>query len=75
MMYVQFMKNFFSPIPARWWVLDSFRPPQPKKFGSYLIQIMYVEFMKNYFLANLSERMGVRLITVSWAQKRLIPTF
>ena len=32
--------------------------------------------MKNYyFLADLSERMRVRLITVSWAQKRLIPTF
>ena len=75
MMYVQLMKNFFWPIRARWWVLDSFRPPEPKKFGSYLIQIMYVEFMKNYFLADLSERMVVRLITVSWAQKRLIPTF
>ena len=36
---------------------------------------MYDEFMKNYFLADSSERMGVRLITVSWAQKRLIPTF
>ena len=30
---------------------------------------MYVEFMKNYFLADLSERMVVRLITVSWAPK------
>ena len=69
MMYVQFMKNFFWPIRARWWVLDSFRPPEPKKFGSYLVQIMYVEFMKNYFLADLSERMVVRLITVSWAPK------
>ena len=31
MMYVEFMKIFFSPIRVRWWVLDSFRPPEPKK--------------------------------------------
>ena len=29
-MSVEFMKNIFSPIRARWWVLDSFRPPEPK---------------------------------------------
>ena len=23
-------KIFFSPIPASWWLLDSFRPPEPK---------------------------------------------
>ena len=37
--------------------------------------MMYVEFMKNFFLADSSELLGVRLIFVSWAQKRLIPTF
>ena len=35
---------------------------------------MYVEFMQNVFLADSSELMGVRLILLSWAQKRLIPT-
>ena len=43
MMYVEFMKNFFSPIRASLWLLDSFRHPE--------------------------------LISASWAQKRLIPTF
>ena len=113
-MSVEFMKNIFSPIPASWWVLDSFRPPEPKnvwfllsrhdvrrvheKFSSrrferaicclthfgllspktfdfYFIDIMYVEFMKNFFLADSSELFGVRLISVSWGQKRFIPTF
>ena len=31
MMYVEFMKNFFSPIRAKWWVLESFRPPEAQK--------------------------------------------
>ena len=35
---------------------------------------MYVEFMKNFFLADSRELLGVRLISASWAQKRLIPT-
>ena len=30
MMYVEFMKIFFSPIPAIWWLLDSFWPHVPK---------------------------------------------
>ena len=30
MMYVEFMKNFFSPIQASFWLLDSFRPPEPQ---------------------------------------------
>ena len=30
---------------------------------------------KNFFLANSSELMGVWVISASWAQKRLIPTF
>ena len=37
--------------------------------------MMYVEFMKIFFLADSSELMGVRVISASWAQKRLIPTF
>ena len=30
MMYVGFMKIFFLPIRASYWLLDSFRPPDPK---------------------------------------------
>ena len=37
--------------------------------------MMYVEFIENFFLANSSEQLGVRVISDSWAQKRLIPTF
>ena len=35
---------------------------------------MYVEIIKKIFLADSSELMGARLISSSWAQKRLIPT-
>ena len=37
--------------------------------------MMYVEFIKKIFLADSSELMGVRVISASWAQKRLIATF
>ena len=47
----------------------------PKTFDSYFTDILYVEFMKNVFLADSSELMGVRDISVSWAQKRFIPSF
>ena len=36
---------------------------------------MYVEFMENSYLADSSELIAVRVISVSWAQKRLIRTF
>ena len=75
MMYVAFMKNSFSPIRANWWALESFRPPEPKNVYSHFLETMYLEFMKNFFLADSRELMGVRVISVSWAQKRLIPTF
>ena len=107
-------KIFFSPIPASWWLLDSFRPPEAKNvwfllsrhdvrrvhekfsscrierahgcsthfglpsaktFDSYFIDMMYVQFMKNFLLADSSELMAVRLISASWGQKRLIPSF
>ena len=35
---------------------------------------MYVKFMKKFFLADSSEQMGVRHNSVSWAQKRFVPT-
>ena len=37
--------------------------------------MMYVELMENFLLADSSELLAVRLISASWAQKRLIPTF
>ena len=37
--------------------------------------MMYVEFIKIFFLADSSELMDVRVISASWAKKRLIPTF
>ena len=36
---------------------------------------MYVKFMKKFFLVDSSEQKGVRDISVSWAQKRFIPSF
>ena len=46
-----------------------------KTFDSYFLDKMYVEFMKNVLLAVSSELIAVRIILVSSAQKRLIPTF
>ena len=46
----------------------------PKTSDSYFVDMMYVEFMKNFLLADSSERMAVRLILASWAQKQVIPT-
>ena len=37
--------------------------------------MMYVELMKNFLLFDSSELLAVRLISASWAQKRLILTF
>ena len=37
--------------------------------------MMYVEFVKKIFLPDSSELMAVKLISASWAEKRLIPTF
>ena len=68
-------KIFFSPIRANFWLLDSFRPPEPKNVDSYFLHKMYVECIKNFLLADSSELMVVRLISASWAKKRLIPTF
>ena len=37
--------------------------------------MMNVEFIQNFFLAYSRELMGVTVISASWAQKRLNPTF
>ena len=74
-MYVEFMRKFFQPIRANWWVLDSFRPPEPKNVSFLLYRHHVRRIDEKFFLADSSELMGVRLIFASWAQKRLIPTF
>ena len=68
-------KIFFSPIRASWWLLDSFRPSEPKNVDFFFLDKVYVECMKNFLLADSSELMAVRLISASWAQKRLIFSF
>ena len=75
MMYVDFMKIFFSPILARYRLFESFRPSESKNVDSYFLDMMYVEFMKNFLLVDSFELLAVRVIWVSWAQKRLNPTF
>ena len=75
MMYLEFMKSFFSPIRANWWVLESFRPPEPKNVWFPLSRHDVPRVHEKFFFADSSELMGVRVISASWAQKRLIPTF
>ena len=81
MIYVGLRKNFglsdssellairLVLIRASYWLLS------PKMFDSYFLDMIYVEFMKNFLLAYSSELMAVRVISESWGQKRLIPTF
>ena len=73
-MYVGFMKNFFLADSANRWVLDSFRPPEPKNVWFLLSRHGVRRVHEKLFLVDSSERMGVTLISASWAQKRLIPT-
>ena len=66
---------FFSPIRARSWLLDSFRPREPKNVWFLCSRHDVRRVHEKFPLADSSEVMAVRLISVSWAQKRLIPTF
>ena len=75
MMYPEFMNSFFSPIRAIWWLLELFRPPEPKNVWFPLSRHDVPRVHEKFFLADSSELMGVRVIPASWAQKRLIPTF
>ena len=75
MMYVEFMKKFFLADSSELLVLDSFRPPKPKNVW-FLISRHHVRRVhEKYLLDDSSQLMRVRLISASWAQKRLIPTF
>ena len=68
-------KIYFAPILASWWLLDSFRPPEPKTFDFKFLHMFWDGFMKNFLLVDSSELICVRLISPSWAQKRLIRSF
>ena len=74
-MYVAFMKNFFAPIRAIIWVLKSFRAPEPENVWLLHSRHDVRRVHEKFFLADSSELMGVRVISASWAQQRLIPTF
>ena len=59
-------ENFFRPIRANWWVLDSFRPPEPKNV-SFLLSRHHVRPVHEKFsFADSSDLMGIRLISASW---------
>ena len=53
-------KILISPILASWWLLESFRHPDPKTFDSYFRDMMYVGFMKNFLLPDSSEAIGYK---------------
>ena len=74
MINVEFMKKFFLADSSQLMGVH-FGLLSPKTFDSYFLDMMYVEFMKNFLLADSSEVMGFGVISASWAQKRLIPTF
>ena len=73
MMYVEFMKKFFLADSSELLVLDSFRPPKPKNVWFLLSRHHVRRVHEKYLLADSSQLMRVRLISASWAQKRLIP--
>ena len=72
-MYVEFIKNFFLADSSE--LSDHLGLLSPKTFDSHFLDMMYVEFIKNFFLADSGELSGVRVISATVAQKRLIPTF
>ena len=61
-------ENIFSPMK------QSFRPPEPKNVWFLLSRHNWSGSWK-IFISPILEQMAVRVISASWAQKRLIPTF
>ena len=68
MMYLEFMKSFFSPIRANWWVLESFRPPEAKNVRLLISRHDVRRIHEKFCVADSSELMGVRVISASWAK-------
>ena len=56
-------------------MLELFLPSEPKHVWFPLFRHDVRPVEEKFFLTDSSEPMGVRVISVSWAQKRLIPTF
>ena len=75
MMYVDFKKIFFLAGSRELIAVESFRFPEPKNVWFPLSRHDVRRVHEKFFLADSSELMGVSVITASWAQKRLIPTF
>ena len=65
MMHVEFMKTFLLADSTSRWLLDSFRPAEPKNVWFVLSRYDVVEFMKNFLLSDSSEQMAVRVISAS----------
>ena len=68
-------KIFFSPIRASWWLLDSFRAPEPKNVWLLLSRHDVLRLHEKFSSRRFERADGVRLISASWAQKRLILSF
>ena len=49
MMYVEFIKNFFLPIRANWWALESFLPADTKNVWFPLSRHDVRRVKENYF--------------------------
>ena len=68
-------KIFFSPIRVNYSVLDSFLRPEDKNvsflFSRHNVRPVHEKFSS----ADSSDLMGIRLISASWAEKRLISSF
>ena len=75
MMYLEFMKSFFSVIRENWWVLESFRFPEPKNVWFPHSRHDVRRVHEKFFVYDSSELMGVGVNSASWAQKLLIATF
>ena len=69
-MYVEFLKIFFSPIPASWWLLDSFWHPEPKNNWFLHCRHDVRRVHENFLLADTSDLMVVRLILASWPKNK-----
>ena len=65
---------FFSMIRPGYCCQTHFGILSQKTSDSYFVDMIYVEFMKNVLLSDSSERMAVKRILASWAQKQVIPT-
>ena len=68
-------KILFSLIRARYWLIDSFRFPEPKNVWFLCSRHDVRRVHEKFILADSNEVMAVRLISASWARKRLIPAF